>query len=73
MSSPTKTIPCDIDDCNLPVGEITNSTLIIVSRHHGKKHPKTITLNDLLRLLSEESDTKLLTAVDKPCFTAAER
>lgn len=65
MSSPTKTIPCDIDNCNLPVGEITNATLIIVSRHHGKKHPKTITLDELLRLLTEQSDTKLLTSEHK--------
>jgi hypothetical protein len=71
MAQPVKFIPCDIDNCRLPVGEIINSTITITSRHHGKRHQKTITLAELLQLIREQSDTKLLTLETDSCSTPA--
>jgi len=49
----TTPIPCDDDNCNLPVGHVVDDVLIIESRHHGKRHRRTISLHYLRKLLTE--------------------
>lgn len=61
----SKLIPCDIEGCRLPVGEISDSTITITSRHHGQRHPTIISLAQLLELFGVEPDIILLTTREK--------
>jgi len=56
----TTPILCDDQHCSLPVARVVNDVLVIESRHHGKVHRNTISLQRLLNLLTLPQSSAIL-------------
>lgn len=42
---------CDESECNTPIAKVTTKGIEIEARHHGERHTRTITRDELLWIL----------------------